>query len=485
MIFTTPGFVVFAALFFTGWALVGGRGRRLWLLASSYAFYGAWDWRFLGLLWISTAVDYWVGLRLHAARDPLARRRLVRLSVATNLGILGFFKYFDFFTESLAALLSSLGISADIPTLRLVLPVGISFYTFQTMSYTLDIHAGRMRPTESLIDFANYVTFFPQLVAGPIERARHLLPQLSGLDALRPDHSGWGLIALGAFKKVVIADNIAWLVEATYDAPGATPGPALWLGTYAFAVQIYCDFSGYSDIAVGLGRLLGVDIVQNFRAPYGADGPRDFWRRWHISLSTWLRDYLYIGLGGNRGSALRTQRNLLLTMLLGGLWHGAAWNFVLWGAFHGALLIVARLPPFARLDAAVGRLPTAAAAVARVAWRLVFFHITCLGWALFRAESLNDCAALMRGLLDVRHWDLGGWWSAVEAAGDGQRLTFWLAVVAAFVLTQNVARIGSDTVVARLWRAPWGVRFALVVVLLYACVLWAPAEPPPFIYFQF
>ena len=296
------------------------------LLVASYAFYGAWDWRFLGLIVLSTVVDYVVGMSLAATGDPRRRQFLVTASIVANLGILGLFKYAGFFAKSLVGLGASLGVEIPAFALDVVLPVGISFYTFQTLSYTIDIYRGTLKPTRRFLDFALFVAFFPQLVAGPIERASRLLPQV-----LQPRHVTWEkfgsgswLILWGLFKKVVIADNLAFLVNAVYATDASPTGWQVVAGTVAFAWQIYCDFSGYSDIARGLARLMGFELMVNFNLPYAARSPADFWRRWHISLSTWLRDYLYIPLGGNQGGALRTYRNLGLTMLLGGLWHGAA-----------------------------------------------------------------------------------------------------------------------------------------------------------------
>ncbi|MCA9541351.1 MAG: MBOAT family protein, partial [Myxococcales bacterium] len=311
------------------------------------------------------------------------------------------------------------------------------------------------------------------------------LPQIARLSSLKPDLSGFGLIALGCFKKVVIADQIAAIVDATYADPAAASPLALWIGTYAFAVQIYCDFSGYSDIAVGIGRLLGLEIVQNFEAPYAAAGPSDFWRRWHISLSTWLRDYLYIPLGGNRGGLFRVLRNLMLTMLLGGLWHGAAWNFVLWGAFHGLLLVLFRPRFWHQLLERLGRNRAVGFGVT-VFRRLVFFHITCLGWALFRAESLADCATLMRKLvIDTFGVDLSDFAARVTESGEGRYLMLAGALMGALVLWQNLWPVGTKRVVEVWWRAPAAVRFVSLTALFYACALLAPEKPPPFIYFQF
>ncbi|MCA9672001.1 MAG: MBOAT family protein [Myxococcales bacterium] len=486
MIFTTPQFVLFAVLFFAGYSVLRGRARKVWLLAASYFFYGSWNAKFLLLIIGSSLLDYYIGAAIYATPSGSAagakrRRRLIMVSLVGNLGVLAIFKYFNFFASSVVGLLSALGLSVSPVVLDVLLPVGISFYTFQTLTYSIDIYRGTLAPTRSMLDFCLYVAFFPQLVAGPIERAHHLLPQMSVLER-RINWSGMGLIALGAFKKAVIADHMAALVATAYANPADAWAGALWIATYAFAAQIYCDFSGYSDIAVGLGRLLGIEVVQNFRSPYSADGPSDFWRRWHISLSSWLRDYLYIPLGGNRGSRLFTWRNLMLTMLLGGLWHGAAWNFVLWGAFHGVLLIVLR--PVESFELAKDA-PLALQTSLRFARRIVFFHVTCIGWALFRAQTFSDCFAICKKLLGFEGFDFARWGRAIVLSGEGKYLAFMMLVVAALVLFQNITRSDSKALVAKLWSAPSAVRFVVVVVLLVATMLLSLEKPPPFIYFQF
>lgn len=369
---------------------------------SSYFFYGWWDWRFLSLIFISTVVDYWAGLAMERAGENERRRRIALwVSVATNLGILGFFKYFNFFADSLAGLLQVVGVDTPVRHLNIILPVGISFYTFQTMSYTLDIYRRQLKPTRNFLDFAAFVSFFPQLVAGPIERAAKLLPQIEQPRTIRRGdmESGAWLVVWGLFKKCVVADNLAVLVDGVFGAETAT-GAAALLALYAFAFQIYCDFSGYSDIARGLARWMGIELMLNFNNPYFAVNPKEFWARWHISLSSWLRDYLYISLGGNRRGRGRRYANLALTMLLGGLWHGAAWTFVVWGAFHGLLLVVyhAWASRFA---------PKGGADSGRWVWlrRILLFHLVCLGWLFFRAESLGQAGALLQQIFTAFEWN--------------------------------------------------------------------------------
>jgi D-alanyl-lipoteichoic acid acyltransferase DltB (MBOAT superfamily) len=357
------------------------------LLVASYVFYGWWDWRFLGLLWASTLFDWWAGLKITEAQGA-RRRAWLWGSVAVNMGVLGFFKYFNFFADSFARVLALVGFQADLPTLHVVLPLGISFYTFLSMSYTIDIYRGEMQATRRLEDFMLYVAFFPHLVAGPIVRASFLLPQCARPRVIKRSQviDGVWLFLLGMVKKVVIADRLAEVSDWGFTA-GLNP-PFLdanaWIPVYAFAFQIYGDFSGYSDMARGLSKIMGFELTENFRTPYLVGNPADFWRHWHISLSTWLRDYVYIPLGGNRLGGAKTYRNLMTTMILGGLWHGAGLAFLAWGAYHGLLLSIGRWFSGAK----AGKTP--ARTRSWMHWLAVaaFFHATCVGWLLFRAGSL-------------------------------------------------------------------------------------------------
>jgi D-alanyl-lipoteichoic acid acyltransferase DltB (MBOAT superfamily) len=401
MLFDSVEFLFFLPVVLTAGWLLRGRPRQAFLLLASYTFYGAWDWRFLSLIGISTAVDYTVARLMD--KDGISRRRrkvLVWTSVATNLGILGTFKYAGFFVESLVALAQTVGLNIQGTTLDIVLPVGISFYTFQTLGYTIDVYRGHAKAEKDLLAFALYVAWFPQLVAGPIERAPVLIPRLKAkwrLDA-RQFSDGVALILWGLFKKMVVADRVGLIANTAFaTGPNASPasnGLESYLAVLAFAIQIYADFSGYTDVARGTSKLFGVDLMLNFRHPYLAVGPQDFWRRWHVSLSTWLRDYLYISLGGSRKSALSTSLNLLITMLLGGLWHGAAWHFVAWGAYHGGLLMLERMAGLARAPRAMW------SHVLRV---VIMSQLTLLGWLLFRAESVSQ-AWEMAWLIPAGSW---------------------------------------------------------------------------------
>jgi D-alanyl-lipoteichoic acid acyltransferase DltB (MBOAT superfamily) len=451
------------------------------LLVASYVFYGWWDWRFLTLLFASTLVDHFVAIKihaLHADQTPAGARRrraLLSISLITNLGLLGFFKYFNFFAGSMAALLASVGIEADPFYLNIILPVGISFYSFQTLSYTIDVYRAEMPPAKTLRDFALYVAFFPQLVAGPIERAVALVPQIERprrFDRLQ-FMDGLHLIFWGLFKKIYVADNLAPLVNATFANPNAS-GFEVLLGIYGFAFQIYGDFSGYSDVARGCSKLMGFELMHNFAFPYVSVNPSDFWRRWHISLSTWLRDYLYVPLGGNRHGTWKTYRNLSLTMLLGGLWHGATWMFVIWGAYQGLLLVVHRLATHGRAVAA--RVKDAAMTPRTIVWRvarvLVMFQFICIGWLFFRAESVSQAGSMLSRLLT--------WSGSADLALVMPLLTF----VGPLVLVEALLGLSRREALYHVDRMPGIMRAAAYGVLFYLTAFHGAASQS-FIYFQF
>ncbi len=483
MLFNSEIFLQFFAAFLLLYYVVRRHLQaRNWLIvAASYLFYGWWDYRFLSLLLFSSLLDYGVGLGLERLTEPRSRKLLLGLSVFCNLAILGFFKYFGFFTESLAEFLGRLGLAVHIRTFEIILPVGISFYTFQTMSYALDVYRWKMKATRNLAEFLAFVSFFPQLVAGPIERGWHLLPQFS--KTLRISRSmleeGIWLCIWGLYKKVVLADNLAPLVEMVYDHP--RPGSAMvTLATVAFAFQIYCDFSGYSDIARGTARMLGFDIMLNFNLPYVAVSVREFWARWHISLSTWLRDYLYISLGGNRGGLAKTCRNLFATMLLGGLWHGAAWNFVFWGAWHGAGLVIHRLWIEWRRgrnapDAAAPMLDLRRASPGFLrnlaGWALTIVFVL-YGWLLFRAGSVEQIGILTGALGDFVYPP----WHASYYLN--------LAVFTIPLVAVQIWQRQTNDLLAPLRLPVWG-RTLLQGALVIAILLFWEKEKAPFLYFQF
>ena len=467
MVFTSLHFVAFFAVVYAAYRVLPHRGQNWLLVAASYYFYAAWDWRFLSLLIGSTLVDYGVARAIAASTDPRRRKHLLWLSLAFNFGMLGFFKYFDFFAGSLAAVFDALGWHLDPITLHVILPIGISFYTFMSVSYVIDVYRREIPPAESLLDFAVFVAFFPHLVAGPILRASLLLPQIS-----QPRHisrqqlaDGAWLIAWGLFQKMFVADNLADLVNAVYN-PAATPtGGDVLIATYAFAFQIFGDFAGYSNMARGLSKLMGIELNVNFRFPYFVTSPQAFWRHWHISLSTWLRDYLYIPLGGNRGSSFDTNRNLLITMVLGGLWHGAAWTFVLWGLYQGLILVMGRT------IAAAGTLTTA---WQRVLLAVFMFHVTCYGWLIFRAGSVAQIADFTRLLVTRPGLSPSSWETLV--------LPLALIVAPLLVVHTYQAKHDDDLSVMAL---PLPVRYALFGAVGYLVLLFGDFEGAEFIYFQF
>ena len=392
MFFNSFQFFTFLCFFLGVYYLTPQRAKSALILLASLFFYACWDFRFLGLILLSTVVDYVVGLKLHASERPKIRKWWVTLSLTVNLGLLGVFKYLNFFIENASDLLSRVGLSSlDGWTLQIVLPVGISFYTFQTLSYTLDIYRKELKPTRNFIDFAAFVSFFPQLVAGPIERASHLLPQIQSPPRPTADqlkHGGF-LLLWGLFEKVVVADNLAKLTDAGFANPNS--GLETLIALYSFAFQVFADFDGYSNMARGMAALMGFKLFHNFNAPYFAVNPSEYWKRWHITLSTWLRDYLYIPLGGNRKGTLRTYSNLATVMVLGGLWHGASWNFVIWGAIHGGMLGFERAQG---KDSFYRHLPGPVKTA-------ITFVIVCFAWVFFRAETLPQALAYCEVLIGL------------------------------------------------------------------------------------
>lgn len=404
MVFNSITFLVFLSIVLAAYYRLRHRGQNILLVIASYVFYGWWDWRFLSLLFFTTVFDFWCAQQLEKQTEPHQRKIFLSFSMIVNLGVLGIFKYFNFFADSLGHVLNFFGMKASFPILHIVLPVGISFYTFMSMSYTIDVYRRELRATNNLLDFMLFVSFFPHLVAGPIVRASVLLPQCQRtrvISATQVTNGIWQIL-MGYIKKVVIADRLAEIVNWGFSQPSPPFSNAnTWLIIYAFAFQIYGDFSGYSDIARGLAKLMGFELVTNFKAPYLVTNPSTFWQHWHISLSTWLRDYLYIPLGGNRKGRVRTYINLMLTMLLGGLWHGAGAAFVLWGLFHGILLSIHHL--WQDLTGRKKRAATNELAPIGIAQRITkflliifFFHLTCIGWLLFRAGTLPPHSGQVR-----------------------------------------------------------------------------------------
>ena len=471
MVFNSWMFAAFFVLVYLAYLRLDHDNQNWLLLAASYFFYGWWDWRFLALIFASTVMDYLCGRAMEGRSKPV-QKRYVAISVVGNLAVLGFFKYYDFFATSVAAGFARLGVSVPLPVLNVVLPAGISFYTFQELSYVIDVYRGHVGVSRSLRDFALFVTFFPHLVAGPIQPAHTLLGQVARPRVLVPEKlwSALWLVVLGLFMKVFVGDNAGRIADAVFDGGDPANGLACTLGIYAFALQIYGDFSGYSLIARGLARLLGFELMMNFRQPYLATDPSDFWRRWHISLSTWLRDYLYIPLGGNRRGGRRTQLNLVVTMLLGGLWHGAAWKYLAWGLYHGGLLVV-----FRGLPRGAGRAWTRPLRI------LAFFQLTAFGWLIFRCSGLPQAARFMAQIADPGGWRLG--------PGEATQLVA-LAMIALPVLLLDLwLEYGDELLGARLEQARLGVRvpvaMALSLPLIALILLLGDRGRRAFIYFQF
>lgn len=406
MLFNSLVFAIFLPIVFL---LYWGMQRRslklqnMLLLVASYVFYGWWDWRFLSLIFISSIVDYVVGLRLHQEARKRQRTILLLVSLLVNLGFLGFFKYFNFFVDSFADLLRMFGLQPHVRTLNVILPVGISFYTFQTLSYTLDIFKRKIEPTRDVIAFFAFVSFFPQLVAGPIERASNLLPQFLKNRRFDPvlAHDGLRQMLWGLFKKVVIADNVAAGVNYAFDNFQHLSGLQLAIGVFLFAIQIYCDFSGYSDIAIGTARLFGFSLMQNFAYPYFSRNIGEFWRRWHISLSSWFRDYVYIPLGGSYVKPWRQVWNILVTFTVSGLWHGANWTFVIWGALNGLYYVPSIfMKKKAKMTAVVaeGKLLPSVKETGQLA---VTFALALFAWIFFRAESLQHALSYIQHMVST------------------------------------------------------------------------------------
>jgi alginate O-acetyltransferase complex protein AlgI len=401
VLFNTLKYALFLAVVFWGsWMMAGWRRARLMLLLlASYFFYAHWDVRFLPLIWGSSTADWWLARRIARTEDSVVRRRWLLATVVINLGVLGFFKYFNFGIDSATSALLALGFHPPEMLLRIALPVGISFFTFESMSYVIDVYRKELRPCDSYLEYLTFVAFFPHLVAGPIVRPKDLLPQLASSARFEPEMMSEGLflIAVGLAKKIVIGDFLALnLVDRVFDAPLMFSAVENYAATLGYALQIYCDFSGYTDIAIGSALLLGIRFPVNFNSPYKAQNVVDFWRRWHISLSTWLRDYLYIPLGGNRQGKGRTYVNLLLTMVLGGLWHGAAWTFVMWGALHGVALAVNRW-----FQQQFGSSELKPGLLGRLFWGTLTFHFVCCSWIFFRASSFEQASLVFARLFTL------------------------------------------------------------------------------------
>jgi D-alanyl-lipoteichoic acid acyltransferase DltB (MBOAT superfamily) len=478
MYFNSDEFLIFFAIVVVGYFASPQRARWALLLVASYVFYAFWRVDYLILLLVSTGVDYVVGRVIPRAHTQRRRRLLLLASLTTNLGLLFSFKYFDFFNDAARQLFARFGLPYSIPDLDVLLPVGISFYTFQTLSYTIDVYRRKREPETHLGIFALYVSFFPQLVAGPIERSTHLLPQLRRHVDVDYDRitSGLKLMLWGFFKKLVIADRVGLYVDRVYGQPGEFQGLTVLVAIYLFAFQVFCDFSGYSDIAIGAARVLGFDLMQNFTRPYWARSISDFWRRWHISLMTWFRDYLYIPLGGNRVAAWRWHYNVLIVFVVSGLWHGANWTFLVWGAIHGALVVASNLTAGLRAKVGLDRFPRFA-----TAWRIVFnFNLVCFAHIFFRASSLGDAFSLIQSLFTFSPdaWSLAGLGLGIEGLGAAVAALLAMEAVHAF---QETGRSVEDALAA--W--PTWQRWSAYYAVIFATLAFGVFDGTQFIYFQF
>ncbi|EMI41491.1 MBOAT family O-acyltransferase [Rhodopirellula sp. SWK7] len=494
MNFAQAEFLIFLCVVLVVAWTAGANDRRIrngFLLAASYYFYAYWDYRFCGLLLISTLVDFFVARRMSSCTSPHRRKGWLIVSLMVNLGMLGFFKYFNFFLDTARPLIESLGGHAG--TLNVILPVGISFFTFQTLSYTIDVYRGKLRPTSSLLDFALYVAFFPQLVAGPIVRATNLLPQLAEVPEFRRRmmYGGFQQLLRGAVKKILIADRLAETVDVVFAGVELYSSVSVWIAVIAYAGQIYYDFSGYSDMAIGIAKMLGYRFPVNFRHPYLATSMSEFWRRWHITLSTWLRDYLYIPLGGSRGSSFATQRNLMITMTLGGLWHGAAVTYVLWGLWHGAALVIERY------RRAASRLPRVIRSRV-VRWFLVM-TVVLMGWVLFRSPDWTTAMQVYQRLwmpwlsvaIDGSAMDVsamsGAATDGVGALGETARIVWLPPLTLLMIAIMVIEHAVWTTRLRRCMRLPPDAWYSGVAtaMMIWSLLLYAPRGFRPFVYFQF
>lgn len=488
MLFNTLHFVAFFPLVTAVYFLLPHKFRWMLLLAASYYFYMSWKPGYIVLIAGSTLLDYWAGLQMGKRETKKARRPFLIISLLVNLGVLVAFKYFNFFGESVQAAFDQLNIMADVPLFELLLPVGISFYTFQTLSYSVDVYNGKQEPEKHLGIFALYVSFFPQLVAGPIERSTNLLPQFrKKVSAEIPRIvSGLRLVIWGFFKKMVIADNLAGIVDAVFSNPDQQNALTWLIGTYFFTFQIYCDFSGYSDIAIGTARILGIDLMKNFNVPYIAKSIREFWGRWHISLSTWFRDYVYIPLGGNRVVKWRWYYNLIITFLISGLWHGANWTYVMWGLIHGIYLVIGVIVFGDNGFMRWVRGNTTRSKIYNGLSVLFVVNLVALTWVFFRADNVtlafNIIGEITTGLGDAFGATSDGFIQKALGLKTSYGLTVLLITLGLFYVLDALKE--QPAMVRFFERAP-SFRFAAYVVLMVAILAFGYIEKTPFIYFQF
>lgn len=466
MLFNSIDFAIFLPIvFILYWS---GTNKNLKLqnfliVVASYIFYGWWDWRFLSLILFSTLVDYSIGLGLSKQENQTKRKLLLWTSILVNLGFLGFFKYYNFFLDNFITAFSFFGTEIKANSLNIILPVGISFYTFQTMSYSIDVYKRKLEPTKDFIAFSAFVSFFPQLVAGPIERATHLLPQFYTKRILKYEDvsSGLKMMLWGLFMKMVVADRLSLYVEDVYGNIDIHSGITLIIATMFFAIQIYCDFGGYSLIAIGTAKLFGFDLMLNFNRPYLSLSFKEFWSRWHISLSSWFRDYLYIPLGGNRHGQIKTNFNLLITFIVSGFWHGANWTFIIWGALHGLFLIIEKL--FSSI-----KLP-------KLLSILFVFLLTNFAWVFFRASSLGDSFKIIKTIFTYSE----------KGFYIGDKGIFTFSIFAILILFINDFICEYYPKLKLLTNKRVVIRYASIVIIILYIIAFGVFDSSQFIYFQF
>ncbi len=483
MLFNSFDFAVFFPIvFLVYWAFHKNLNiRNGLLLVASYLFYGWWDWRFLSLIIFSSLLDYILGRYIHLENRPGRRKILLFISLFFNLGFLGYFKYFNFFIDSFVQAFQLFGNDINVDTINIILPVGISFYTFQTLSYTIDIYRGQLKPTKKGLNFFTFVAFFPQLVAGPIERASHLLPQFDKIHIFNYNQvkSGFFLILFGLFKKMVIADRAALYVNEVYANPADYNGYVSIVATFFFAIQIYCDFSGYTDIAIGVARTMGFDLMKNFDTPYFSKSITEFWRRWHISLSTWFRDYLFIPLGGSRKGEYRVYLNLFIVFVISGMWHGASLNFIIWGALHGFIIVLEKYNKKHNLIKVTSNIILFSAIK-----KLYIFVLVCFAWIFFRADTWSSTKAILNNIFSFSLSDL-----SMDLVHKGMDL-FDLKIAIYAILILFVVELFQQQIKLYdlLQKQPLVLRWGIYIILILAISIfgiYGDYDESQFIYFQF
>ena len=474
MLFNSYTFILFFLFVLMLFNLISDKHRVIFLIFSSYLFYSYWDWRFTILLLSSTILDFYLGRNIYICKDKIKRKWLLTVSIVFNLGVLAFFKYFNFFAESINSMANKFGVELGYVELNIILPVGISFYTFQTMSYTIDIYRNEIKPTNHFSKFALFVSYFPQLVAGPIERAKNIIPQLeNGLKTkiinIKP---AIVLITTGYFKKVMIGDNCAKFVDHIFGNIEYYNSPELLFALFLFSLQIYADFSGYSNIARGISLLFGIKLMVNFNQPYLSKSIKEFWQRWHISLSTWLRDYLYISLGGNRVKKWKVYRNLLITMLLGGLWHGAGWNFIIWGFLHGIYLTIHKIILFDKsIFFKINSFFNKPIMIIKIITTNILVLIT---WLFFRVNNINDITLFFQKII---------YWQPSEFT---PRFIAILLSYSLATLLLDIFEYRSNSHLYILSIKRTAIQWGIICGILFICLVFMfQAKPNPFIYFQF